>query len=66
MNNHQASRTPSNRNIIEVSPAQLPLHCPTENVSLWNSHPRVFLQIEESGHATCPYCGTQFSLKNDE
>jgi len=43
----------------------LPLHCPTPEMSLWDSHPRVFLPIEKSGRATCPYCGTAFSLKNE-
>jgi len=30
---------------------------------LWNSHPRVFLPIEATGEALCPYCGTQYILK---
>ncbi|QKQ28351.1 zinc-finger domain-containing protein [Candidatus Reidiella endopervernicosa] len=41
----------------------LPLHCPTPEMSLWNSHPRVFLSIEKSGHAKCPYCGAEYTLK---
>ncbi len=45
-----------------VSRAQLPLHCPTDQMSLWNSHPRVYLPIEESGEATCPYCGAVYTL----
>ena len=46
-----------------VSSEELPLHCPTENMSLWNSHPRVFLPIEETGEAVCPYCGARYVLK---
>jgi uncharacterized Zn-finger protein len=42
----------------------LPLHCPLPNMSLWNSHPRVYLPIEETGQAKCPYCGTEFKLKD--
>jgi uncharacterized Zn-finger protein len=31
---------------------------------LWNAHPRVFLPIEKTGAALCPYCGTLYTLKN--
>lgn len=48
---------------IEVSAKDLPLHCPTKEVALWCSHPRVFLDIAETGHAMCPYCGTRYRLK---
>lgn len=48
---------------IEVSAADLPLHCPTPAMQLWDSHPRVFLPIEQTGEALCPYCGTLFRLK---
>ncbi|MFB3116771.1 MAG: zinc-finger domain-containing protein [Gammaproteobacteria bacterium] len=65
MSEHQAAGTPNKRSTIEISRAQLPLHCPTTEMSLWNSHPRVFLSIEETGQAICPYCGTAFSLKNE-
>jgi uncharacterized Zn-finger protein len=49
---------------VEVSRAELPLSCPRPNQKLWNAHPRVFLPIEESGEATCPYCGTRYILKD--
>ncbi len=65
MNNYQATRTPNDRRAIEISRSQLPLHCPTTDMSLWNSHPRVFLPVEEKGQVTCPYCGTEFLLKNN-
>jgi uncharacterized Zn-finger protein len=29
---------------------------------LWSSHPRVFLDIAETGEAMCPYCGTRYHL----
>jgi uncharacterized Zn-finger protein len=48
---------------IEVTPEDLPLHCPMPSMVLWNAHPRVFLPIESSGKALCPYCGTQYTLK---
>lgn len=46
----------------EVTRADLPLHCPMEGMSLWNSHPRVYLAIEETGKAKCPYCGADYTL----
>lgn len=53
---------PNARNLYEVTRADLPLHCPMPGMSLWNSHPRVFLPIEATGHAKCPYCGAEFTL----
>lgn len=47
----------------EITRADLPLHCPMENMTLWNSHPRVYLSIEETGEAKCPYCGAVYRLK---
>ncbi len=34
------------------------------NMSLWNSHPRVYLPIEDTGEAACPYCGAVYVLKD--
>lgn len=48
---------------IEVTAADLPLHCPMPSMLLWNAHPRVFLPVEKTGEALCPYCGTQYKLK---
>jgi uncharacterized Zn-finger protein len=48
----------------EVLRSQLPLSCPTPEMALWNSHPRVYLPIEATGSATCPYCGAVFVLKD--
>ncbi len=56
----------SKSNIIEVSVKDLPLHCPTADVALWSSHPRVFLDIVETGQVSCPYCGTKYKLKEGE
>jgi uncharacterized Zn-finger protein len=34
-------------------------------MSLWNSHPKVYLPIEaQGGKAKCPYCGADFELEN--
>ena len=48
----------------EITKKDVPLHCPMPNMSLWNSHPRVFLPIEDTGEATCPYCGAVYILKD--
>jgi len=49
----------------EVTAKDLPLHCPTPAMPAWNSHPRVFLPIEKTGEAMCPYCGTLYKLKGE-
>ena len=49
-------------NRYEVTRAELPLHCPMDNMTLWNSHPRVFLPIEKTGWAKCPYCSAEYTL----
>lgn len=46
----------------QVTRADLPLSCPMPGMPLWNSHPRVYLPIEASGRAKCPYCGADYVL----
>ena len=48
----------------EVDIKNIPLSCPMPEMYFWNSHPKVFLPIEETGEAKCPYCGAEFYLKN--
>ncbi|MGK0296604.1 MAG: putative Zn-finger protein [Gammaproteobacteria bacterium] len=55
--------TPNDKESYELARSDLPLHCPLPEMSLWNSHPRVYLPIEKTGKAKCPYCGTDFILK---
>ena len=52
-------------NRYQVSTADLPLHCPMPGMYLWNSHPKVFLPIEETGEAKCPYCGASYQLATE-
>ena len=56
---------PNAQNRYDVTRKDLPLHCPMDSMSLWNSHPRVYLTIQDSGHAKCPYCGAEYTLKGD-
>ncbi len=46
----------------QVTAADLPLACPMPGMYLWNSHPRVYLPIEPTGEAKCPYCGAEYTL----
>jgi uncharacterized Zn-finger protein len=54
--------TELNQRSIEVSAADLPLHCPLPSMKTWNAHPRVFLPIHKTGEALCPYCSTKYTL----
>lgn len=47
--------------LMEVTPDDLPLACPTPQMTLWNMHPKVYLALK-NGEATCPYCGTKYIL----
>ena len=48
-----------------VHKADLPISCPPPELSGWDGHPRVFLELKE-GKALCPYCGTQYVLVDDD
>ena len=62
---NEVQEIPANaRNFYEVTRADLPLSCPMPGMSLWNSHPRVYLPIEAGGQERCPYCGAVYVLKN--
>ena len=61
--NQSAYSTPNAKNALEVKAGDLPVHCPVEGSSLWNSHPRVYIPVQENGgEAKCPYCGAIFKL----
>ena len=45
-----------------VRPKDLPLSCPMPGMYLWNSHPKVYLPVEATGEAMCPYCGAQYHM----
>jgi uncharacterized Zn-finger protein len=51
------------QNSYQVDASDLPLSCPMPQMHLWNSHPRVYLAIEPTGHAKCPYCGAEYTLQ---
>lgn len=45
---------------IEITAKDLPLYCPRPTAPLWAQHPRVFLNVLDTGTATCPYCSAQY------
>jgi uncharacterized Zn-finger protein len=63
MNPQQSLKQANAENQYEVTPQDLPLACPMPDMTLWNSHPRVYLPIEETGWAKCPYCGAEYTLR---
>jgi uncharacterized Zn-finger protein len=54
--------TASAARTYNVRRADLPLSCPTPEQKLWDAHPRVYLPIEETGTALCPYCSACYTL----
>lgn len=50
----------------DITKDDLPLSCPMPNQILWNAHPRVYLPVEDTGKATCPYCGATYFLSDTE
>lgn len=51
------------KSIVELGAADLPAFCPNRQMTVWNQHPRVFLDLSHDGQASCPYCGTVYRLK---
>lgn len=61
--NQSAFSQPNAKTAIEVKTDDLPIHCPVSGSSLWDSHPRVYIPVQENGgESKCPYCGTIFKL----
>ncbi|AAO27975.1 conserved hypothetical protein [Xylella fastidiosa Temecula1] len=61
----QTATAPANaQKRYTVHRRDLPLSCPMPEMALWNSHPRVYLPIEDepNGEVTCPYCGAVYTL----
>ncbi|QPF71759.1 zinc-finger domain-containing protein [Roseateles sp. DAIF2] len=40
--------------------------CPNPKMTLWSTHPKVFIDITHEGGGKCPYCGTVYKLKAGE
>ena len=48
--------------------AQGGVYCPSPkaDMKIWNSHPKVYLDVAHTGQARCPYCGTEYKLRAGE
>ena len=48
--------------------AQGGVFCPSPqaDMKIWNSHPKVYLDVAHTGQAKCPYCSTVYQLKDGE
>ena len=48
--------------------AQGGVYCPSPlaHMKIWDTHPKVYLDVALSGEAKCPYCGTVYALKAGE
>lgn len=56
-------KEPNAQSHYDITKEDLPLHCPMDGMSLWNSHPRVYIPME-SGSGKCPYCGAEYRLQD--
>ncbi len=63
--NTQTLETPDSQMQKIIKRSELPLHCPQPGSTLWDSHPRVFIELEKTGQGKCPYCGTTYSLADN-
>lgn len=61
--NPQRKQVPNAACRYEMSRADLPVHCPLPEMSLWNSHPQVYIPLRQVGdQAYCPYCSAEYRL----
>lgn len=37
--------------------------CPNPKMTLWSTHPKVFIDVATTGEGRCPYCGTAYRLQ---
>lgn len=58
----QTETQATKQEIQKVTRKDLPLSCPRPGEALAGLHPRVYLPIEKTGSAVCPYCGTRYQL----
>ncbi|WP_144631001.1 zinc-finger domain-containing protein [Bordetella genomosp. 13] len=58
-----ASAAAPAQEVIEVGADDLPVYCPGPKAPLWSMHPRVFLDVTNTGSARCAYCGAEYRLK---
>jgi uncharacterized Zn-finger protein len=56
--------------VVEVTAAELKgpgvVACPNPKMELWSSHPKVYIDLSQTGEGRCPYCGTEYRLRAGE
>jgi uncharacterized Zn-finger protein len=57
-----ATKPANAERVYHVKRADLPVSCPSPDMALWNSHPRVYLPLEDQKEARCMYCGAVYQL----
>lgn len=58
--NNKATTT---HKVYQVTEADLPISCPTDDIALWSAHPRVFIPLDNNNKEEhCPYCSAKFVL----
>ncbi len=61
MSQAESKKVANDQKVYHVTSNDLPLSCPTKDMSTWNSHPKVYMEFKD-GKATCPYCGAQYII----
>lgn len=60
----------SDHKTVEVMAADLDnnggVFCPSPKagMDIWNTHPKVYIHLAAKGVGHCPYCGTEYRLKD--
>lgn len=47
---------------IKIRSKDLPLSCPQNKDKVWSLHPLVYLPIDKTKEAVCPYCMQHYAL----
>lgn len=58
----QIAQMPQIKVEVKITDKSQPLCCPPANMSLWNMHPKVYLELDADKQAMCPYCSTYYVL----
>ena len=56
--------------IVELAASDLQgpgvIACPNPKMTLWSTHPKVYIDVATAHEGQCPYCGTVYRLKAGE
>jgi len=56
--------------IVELAASDLQgpgvIACPNPKMTLWSTHPKVYIDVATAHEGRCPYCGTVYRLKAGE